>query len=86
MALVDECGSDLSIGDGFCDEESNNANCGFDGGDCCSDTTQLTCKYCTCKELGGPFWRTLFIKIDSQNLVLLNEMEYISHLEGTKSS
>ncbi|CAN0164018.1 unnamed protein product, partial [Ectocarpus sp. 12 AP-2014] len=24
------------ISDGWCDEENNNAECGYDGGDCCS--------------------------------------------------
>lgn len=31
------------VGDGYCDEDNNNAGCGYDGGDCCS---------CTC--IDGP--------------------------------
>ena len=52
LELVDECGLDLFVGDGFCDEESNNENCSFDGGDCCTDKLQITCKLCPCKEPG----------------------------------
>ena len=32
-------------GDGYCDDENNNANCEFDGGDCCRNN--LTTTYCT---------------------------------------
>jgi hypothetical protein len=32
-----ECGAQAN-GDGFCDAPYNTAECGFDGGDCCSDT------------------------------------------------
>ena len=33
------CSGDTSwIGDGFCDSETNNVGCGYDGGDCCSCT------------------------------------------------
>ena len=29
------CGSPQWFGDGYCDDENNNAECGWDGGDCC---------------------------------------------------
>ena len=25
------------VGDGYCDDQNNNEECGFDGGDCCQD-------------------------------------------------
>ncbi|CAN0333889.1 unnamed protein product, partial [Scytosiphon promiscuus] len=28
------------MGDGRCDDENNNAECGFDGGDCCEYSCQ----------------------------------------------
>ena len=33
------CDEDVSwfVGDGFCDDETNNEDCNFDGGDCCLD-------------------------------------------------
>ena len=33
------CDEDISwfVGDGFCDDETNNEDCNFDGGDCCLD-------------------------------------------------
>ena len=37
------------IGDGFCFDESNNANCNFDGGDCCGyDVKTDYCSDCRC--------------------------------------
>ena len=41
------CGSTNThwIGDGFCDDETNNVGCNFDGGDCC--VTNVNTNYCT---------------------------------------
>ena len=37
-------------GDDYCDDENNNADCGFDGGDCCNNGFKDWKKYCTeCK-------------------------------------
>ena len=37
------------IGDGECDDEHNNAGCGFDGGDCCGpDVNTAYCLECEC--------------------------------------
>ena len=37
------------IGDGFCNDETNNPNCEYDGGDCCGDDVDETyCTYCYC--------------------------------------
>ena len=33
------------IGDGYCDDDNNNAACSYDGGDCCGDT--IIMNYCT---------------------------------------
>ena len=36
-------------GDGFCDDENNNANCEYDGGDCCGDNVDTSyCTQCQC--------------------------------------
>ena len=40
-------------GDGFCDDDTNNEICGFDGGDCCLDDPNLLyCFLCICNETG----------------------------------
>ena len=37
------------IGDGFCDDETNNQGCNFDGGDCCgSCIIKSHCSECVC--------------------------------------
>ena len=36
-------------GDGFCDDENNNADCNYDGGDCCLlDVNSEHCSECVC--------------------------------------
>ncbi|CAM9907104.1 unnamed protein product [Pylaiella littoralis] len=36
--MFENCGRLYSIGDGYCDQDNNKAECGYDGGDCCSCT------------------------------------------------
>jgi len=41
-------------GDNFCDDENNNPECGFDGGDCCDNTGEgwdNYCSLCECLEM-----------------------------------
>ena len=39
------------IGDGYCDDETNNADCNFDGGDCCGPNVNTQwCAQCICYE------------------------------------
>ena len=33
----DGCGSPQWFGDGYCDDDNNNEDCEWDGGDCCGD-------------------------------------------------
>ena len=38
------------IGDGYCNDETNNANCNYDGGDCCWENVNTEfCSECVCK-------------------------------------
>ena len=40
------------IGDGFCNDETNNADCSYDGGDCCGSCVMTDhCSQCEC--IGG---------------------------------
>ena len=42
----------LLVGNGFCNDETNNANCNYDGGDCCGSC--IMTEFCSeCKCLGG---------------------------------
>ena len=36
------------IGNGFCNDETNNANCNYDGGDCCISIKKDHCSDCVC--------------------------------------
>jgi len=45
----DGCGSPQWKGDGYCDDDNNNDNCDYDGGDCCGNDVQTTfCSACQC--------------------------------------
>merc|ERR1719433_1441998 len=51
------CGSPQWFGDNYCDDENNNAECGWDGGDCCGDNVNTQyCSACECLDpnAGGP--------------------------------
>ena len=42
-------------GDGACDDENNNAECNFDGGDCCGPNVDMSfCSECACLETTTP--------------------------------
>ena len=48
-----ELGVPHYVGDNYCDDENNNALCGFDGGDCCQgdaakDGWDRYCNECQC--------------------------------------
>lgn len=43
------CPYDNLIGDGFCDDETNDFACDFDGGDCCGPSiSRMNCIQCQC--------------------------------------
>lgn len=47
------CGSPQWVGDDYCDDDNNNAECEYDGGDCCDnnmDGWDTYCSECECKE------------------------------------
>ena len=53
VAPMSPCGSPDYVGDGQCDDDNNNADCGYDGGDCCPGDTPPSgwnnyCTDCTC--------------------------------------
>ena len=44
-----ECPSPGWIGDGYCDDVTNNQYCNYDGGDCCGATINTQyCSECQC--------------------------------------
>ena len=48
------CASPLAlIGNGICNDETNNAGCLYDGGDCCGECVNTDlCSECVCQEGG----------------------------------
>ena len=36
------------VGDGICNDESNNPECNYDGGDCCVNVNTDSCSECNC--------------------------------------
>ena len=50
LPFATECLLPTWVGDGYCDDESNTAECGYDGGDCCiSEPVIWFCEVCECK-------------------------------------
>ena len=46
------------VGDGYCDDVSNTATCGYDGGDCCGDNVNtLFCFTCACHESSSTLFK-----------------------------
>ena len=44
------CMKPLWIGDGICDDQTNNEDCNYDGGDCCIENPNVDyCNDCECK-------------------------------------
>ena len=46
---ITDCVNPELVGDGYCHDETNNFQCGFDGGDCCyTCTSKVKCDECKC--------------------------------------
>ena len=44
----------MLVQDGICDDETNNAECHYDGGDCCLNNTIINhCTECVCNQKGA---------------------------------
>ena len=49
LISVEECWDPDYIGDGYCDDGNNKAECNFDGGDCCGSCVNMEfCIECLC--------------------------------------
>ena len=47
-----DCSNPGLVGNGYCNDETNNADCNYDGGDCCGTCVNVDhCSECEC--LGG---------------------------------
>ena len=47
--LVPGCNNVALVGNGFCDDETNNPDCNYDGGDCCAmNANTNSCSDCVC--------------------------------------
>ena len=59
------------VGDGFCNDGTNNAGCLFDGGDCCGNCANTDlCTECTCHDEGAlPLDLSCKLKEYFQNLL-----------------
>ena len=49
LVLVPGCDNVELVGNAFCDDETNNAECNYDGGDCCVlNANKNSCSECAC--------------------------------------
>ena len=61
------------VGDGYCNDESNNRHCNFDGGDCCYKcVSTLFCLECEC--LTGNAGQEINHHIHNQKLTFRKKM------------
>ena len=51
--FISGCSNPGWVGDGYCDDVTNNVQCGFDNGDCCGlNINTQYCQVCQCLEGG----------------------------------
>ena len=57
--IFSDCNNPSFVGDGYCDDDTNNVDCEFDQGDCCGSLilTQY-CHFCKCTQYSTPSWTT----------------------------
>ena len=57
--IISDCNNPSFVGDGYCDDDTNNVDCEFDKGDCCGSLilTQY-CHFCDCTQYSTPSWTT----------------------------
>ena len=49
LFLVPGCANFALVGNGFCNNETNNEDCNYDGGDCCTmNANIISCSECVC--------------------------------------
>ena len=55
ISISKDCSNGALLGNGVCNDETNNAECNFDGGDCCGECINTTnCSQCVCHAEGAP--------------------------------
>ena len=55
VSYLTDCSNGALIANGHCNDETNNAECNFDGGDCCGSCINKNyCSNCTC--IGNADW------------------------------
>ena len=62
------CGKPAYKGDGFCDDENNNAACAYDEGDCCGDSVKKS----YCNKVGGPDYESPEIEYFDARMSILS--------------
>ena len=55
MTFFKECGLHFLMGNGICNEQTNNVICEFDGGDCCDPLSYYVCEDCPCYPASATF-------------------------------
>ena len=55
FSIPKDCSNGILIANGMCNDETNNDECNFDGGDCCGDCINTEhCSECVCYADGAP--------------------------------
>ena len=55
LPILTDCPNPSLVDNGLCNDEANNAECNYDGGDCCGACANTEyCTECVCHEGGEP--------------------------------
>ena len=79
--IISDCNNPSFVGDGYCDDDTNNNDCEFDKGDCCGSLilTQY-CHFCECIQYSTPSWTTTANISNFYQLIVAKLIKADSHL------
>ena len=78
------CGYPGYKGDNYCDDENNNANCDYDGGDCCGDNVDTSyCTQCQCIDPAFTTTSTTTVTTSTSSAASYYEAEGLESKEST---
>ena len=82
FSILKDCSNGTLVGNGICNDETNNVECYFDGGDCCGACINTEyCSQCICYREAEPILDLSCKKFSFKEMLinLINKESIISH-------